>query len=95
MAPSQNVPQGLPPEQMLELIMMQAQMAQAGQSPLSVGSQPDPRYSEMAPSQNVLQGPPQGLPPELMLQLIMMQAQMARAGQSPLSVGSPPVPQGY
>lgn len=95
MAPSQNVPQGLPPEQMLELIMMQAQMAQAGQSPLSVGSQPDPRYSEMAPSQNVPQGPPQGLPPELMLQLIMMQAQMARAGQSPLSVGSPPVPQGY
>jgi len=85
----------LPPEQMLELIMMQAQMAQAGQSPLSVGSQPDPRYSEMAPPQNAPQGPPQGLPPELMLQLLMMQAQMAQAGQSPLSVGSPPVPQGY
>jgi hypothetical protein len=85
----------LPPEQMLELIMMQAQMAQAGQSPLSVGSQPDPRYSEMAPPQNAPQGPPQGLPPELMLELLMMQAQMAQAGQSPLSVGSPPVPQGY
>jgi len=85
----------LPPEQMLELIMMQAQMAQAGQSPLSVGSQPDPRYSEMAPPQNAPQGPPQGLPPELMLQLLMIQAQMAQAGQSPLSVGSPPVPQGY
>ena len=47
MAPSQNVPQGppqgLPPELMLQLIMMQAQMAQAGQSPLSVGSPPVPQ----------------------------------------------------
>ncbi len=33
----------LPPELMLQLIMMQAQMAQAGQSPLSVGSPPVPQ----------------------------------------------------
>jgi hypothetical protein len=33
----------LPPELMLQLLMMQAQMAQAGQSPLSVGSPPVPQ----------------------------------------------------
>lgn len=41
--PEMLPPQGLSPEMMLQLIMMQDQMARAGQSPLSVGSPPVPQ----------------------------------------------------